>query len=306
MNNETQYVLSLDSGGVRGVSSMAFLWELNHDRIQTDPSFRIHDQFCTFVGSSVGGIIAAVVSIHPDFLNTDYDEVVNDITRNMFTPNTMGFLGTKYKNIGIKNILERYLGNATLNTVKEKGKQLIIPAYNVSDHTPRIFDTESGDIDELQTSLVDVVLATTAYPGLFPPHVIDNENLIDGGLVLNNPVLLSATHNPQRKYLSIGTGTKYATVRGPSCHSWGFLQWLHGGILEYIGDPKVSDILAESILLDRYLRINVKACGIGNVDDTSAENIESLTRMGRSMYWTNKTRIWEFLGWTPCQHDNQS
>lgn len=297
-----RYGLSIDAGGIRGLAALVFLIEFVQDRRQFDPVFNIHTFFDVFTGSSVGGMLSAVLCTNPNLFDADINAIITDVVGSIFTLDSpfilSAVLSNRYTHDGIRNVLLKYAPEMKLGSIASTGKRLVIPVYDITNHAPVVFDSDNILEDHENVTLLDMVLATCSFPGMFPPHQIQSSFYIDGGIVQTNPVLLAASDRTSAdvKFLSIGCGVDVSPIVCNQVKSWGLFQWLKHGVVNYMGDPRVTDMIATAILNDRYLRINSQITGIGRMDDVSIQNITRLIKMGKSWYWDNKVDIWEFLG----------
>lgn len=299
-----RYGLSIDAGGIRGVAALVFLIEFMQDRKRVDPNFNISSFFDVFAGSSVGGLLCIIMCINPTALHTDVSVILHDVVHMMFTgrPAWLGSVfAPRYTQEGFRDLFHKYAPNSSLQQVHARGKRLVVPVYNVSDHAPFVFDSAQITGEDNDVGLLDLALATCAFPGIFPAHPIRRSYYIDGGFVQTNPVMLAAADVKcaDVKFISIGAGVKYTPLTGESMRTWGTFQWLKSGVLEYMGDPRVTDMIAHAVLQDRYLRINTLLPGIGEMDDVTSPNITRLIKLGKSWYWDNKAAIWSFVGFVP-------
>ncbi|MBX2810957.1 MAG: patatin-like phospholipase family protein [Myxococcales bacterium] len=109
-----------------------------------------------------------------------------------------GVFRARYTNEKLKEALVEEFGDQTLDGLKTKGKNVLVPAFNVTTGRPRIFKTDhssnlSADGD---FKLVDVALASTTAPTFFPVVEVENsrtntkELFCDGGVAANHPALL--------------------------------------------------------------------------------------------------------------------
>lgn len=78
--------------------------------------------------------------------------------------------GTLYDAAGLRRMAQRHLGGQTFDDLKIPTRVL---AVNVSRGEPIIFE---------QGNVLDIVLASAAIPGIFPPVIIDGDYYVDGGL----------------------------------------------------------------------------------------------------------------------------
>ncbi|KAM0036536.1 putative galactolipase [Helianthus debilis subsp. tardiflorus] len=98
----------------------------------------------------------------------------------------------KYLHDSIRKICRRTkLGDASTN--------LVIPTFDIKRLKPTIFSSiELKEKPYMNAYLSDICIATSAAPTYLPPHIFETSHdgkehtfdLIDGGVALNNPVML--------------------------------------------------------------------------------------------------------------------
>ncbi|KAI3773808.1 hypothetical protein L1987_48342 [Smallanthus sonchifolius] len=179
----------------------------------------------------------------------------------------------------------------------------------------------------LNAKLSDISIGTSAAPIFLPSHpfhVNDSEgkllreyDLIDGGVVANNPVrtelaikeVISGGSRDGCKFfvLSVGTGSqdfqeKYKATK--SSH-WGIFGWLFGGAVSiplldaasssssYMADYHVSTLLQLLGSENTYLRIqdDTLSDDIASMDLGNKENIEKLVKVGKELLKKPMTRM---------------
>lgn len=155
--------LVLGGGGGKGAAHLGVIQVLNDLQVPID----------LIVGTSAGGAVAVLYAagvgldeIREVFRSTDLRRIfVPDPTRT-------GLVGQKRR----EEILTRLLGDRTF-------ADLPIPCAVTAT------DLVSGRLVLInEGSLVPAVLATTALPSIFPPVLIDDQALVDGGVLNNVPV----------------------------------------------------------------------------------------------------------------------
>ena len=81
--------------------------------------------------------------------------------------------------------------------MKDLKTHLLVTAWNRTQGKinilSNIFGTQFYDLYGADYKAVDCALATSAAPMYLPPHVINNEELIDGGVFQNNPAIYGYT-----------------------------------------------------------------------------------------------------------------
>jgi len=213
-------ILSLDGGGVRGLSSLLILRELM-DQLQelrraAEP-LRPCDEFDLIVGTGTGGISALLLGR----LHLSADEAIEEyirLTSAIFTSSPHLPLDGDVLESYFRTVVQRYLGDPDAllfnpaNPPRCRVAVLAAASANV-DAPPYIFKTYSA----VQSfKLVDVARATSATAGIFPPVSLGRppiEFLDAGSFGYNNPTqvaLLEAREICPSGYVelavSLGTG----------------------------------------------------------------------------------------------------
>jgi len=195
-------ILSVDGGGFLGLSSAAFLAELERHFGE-----KCSDRFDFFCGTSTGAIIAlalanglsaAEVVGHYQALGARVFPDRSAVLRRL-RKWTRGLFFAKYSITPLADALAGVFGNATLADVSGRGKFVLVSAFNVSAGTPKIFKTDHspGLTDHKQYRLADIALASSAAPVYFPmvdlTHPVTGvaERFCDGGVYANSPALLA-------------------------------------------------------------------------------------------------------------------
>ncbi|KZF26958.1 FabD/lysophospholipase-like protein [Xylona heveae TC161] len=201
-------LLSLDGGGVRGLSTLYILKELmdglNHERKKANPnSLRMKpcDIFDLIGGTSTGGLLAIMLGR----LEMDVDQCISAYTELMekvFSKSSGGL------RVGLKGNIKARCDSETLH---EAVKTVVIscgmdPDDRLCDGRPpgcRVFvcATEkssqetihlrsyslSREFAEATPTIGEAALATSAATSFFEPVSISGRRFVDGGLSANNP-----------------------------------------------------------------------------------------------------------------------
>jgi len=174
-----EIALALGSGGVKGIAHIGVI------RVLEQEGFNIR----AIAGSSAGGLVGALIAsgISPDHIETllqpmndarFYSRTSND------GPSLLGLSGLN--EILINEIRDRVFEN------------LLIPFACTS------VDLNSAqEVILAQGSLVDAVMATIAVPGIFPPRLIGEFRLVDGGVMDPVPVSLARWLAPSLPIIAI-------------------------------------------------------------------------------------------------------
>ncbi|TFY59899.1 hypothetical protein EVJ58_g5479 [Rhodofomes roseus] len=221
-------LLSLDGGGVRGISSLQILKRL----FRGDENARPCEVFDMMAGTSTGGLIAIMLGRLRMTIGQCidvYQKLSGEIFGATSITQTTNMLksGTKYNarifENAVKKVVEDYF---ELNNPEEcmrdrrtgcKVFVLTLDSQNLNNK--RVTHLRTYDNPEVNPSLADYKIweaarATTAAPVYFAPIELDGYKYMDGGFGYNNPVLQLITESrlcfgPARQVcclVSIGTG----------------------------------------------------------------------------------------------------
>ncbi|WP_010421939.1 patatin-like phospholipase family protein [Rickettsia helvetica] len=201
-NAKTNRVLALSGGGIKGISELMVLIEIEE---RTGKS--ISELFPIISGTSVGGLIAALLTIpkEPGSKEAKYSarkalEIFKSSASDIFPDTSLGSVKQlfthKYSQKPLKELLEKYLGD---NRMDNTTSRLVIPVNDLTTNGGKlaIFDSFHGYSPHVRVK--DVLLATTAAPTYFKP-IMDQAAVqgydyasgtpyayADGGLDANRP-----------------------------------------------------------------------------------------------------------------------
>jgi patatin-like phospholipase/acyl hydrolase len=156
----------------------------------------LSNMFDMFAGTSTGGLIATtccvpkeVGSTVPLYTMVDLLKIYIDDGVNMVPdPSYFGLLFTqKFSNQGLYRVTEKYFSNYYLS---QTTNDLIVPALNCDGPARTVYFTnyDARQSIEKDFRLVDVLMAASAAPTIFPPYKIKGLGcFLDGGLTINNP-----------------------------------------------------------------------------------------------------------------------
>lgn len=269
-------VLSLAGGGYRGLFTASVLAAL--ERSSARPLGRC---FELSAGTSIGGLLALAVAFEIPLAHVV--SVFEERGPRIFPAMPSGRIGrlrtfwdsvfrSRFSAAPLREALVELFGATT--RLGDAKHAVVIPAVNLTSGAPQIFKTPHDErwVRDLELSVVDIALATSAAPTFFPPAKVKNTLYADGGLFANSPDLVAwheASHflgfEPRSTHLlSVGTTTSaYSIVEQPEM-GYGLLYWLGDG-----ADPRLPNILISSqqqlamqivkhVLADRYSRIDVQ------------------------------------------------
>jgi uncharacterized protein len=285
-------ILSLDGGGIRGIILLQQLIEL-----ELYLGDKICNKFDLISGTSTGGIIAALLAkgytakeILDFYLNNSSKIFKRGFLR-------FGIFRSKYSDKNFNRILKEHLCEIKLSELE---CDVIIPAYNINKREKRLFKSTK----DLNSSLYDVVRATASPQSFFPSHKIDNDYYIDGGMVINNPSLISyseAVNNGEKEInlISFSTGVKKSEFNTRLTRK-GAIFWAKPTVdILLVEQSKMTDFHMQSIA-NRDSNINYVRCNSiiekssGKIDDASKCNINNMILDGLKSADLNNYKIKEF------------
>ncbi len=171
--------VALSGGGVKGFAHIGAL------RVLEKEGYRIRG----VAGTSAGGLVGALYA--SGYTPDEMESRLRNIDQgNLFSrlhgdgPSLLGFAG-------VTAILSELLGERTFDDLR---LPLAITATDLTTGMP--LTIRSG-------RLLNAVLATSAIPGVFPPHSMDGHLLVDGGITNPIPVADSRALYPQAPVVAV-------------------------------------------------------------------------------------------------------
>lgn len=171
---KTSIGLALSGGGYKGIAHAGVLHFFEEQGITVNQ----------FAGSSAGAIVGALYlkGIRPLEI-LEFFKSVNLFSWQHFTLRKAGLMDA--------NSFEGYLTEVfEQSTLADLKTPLFVTATNMETGKLEIFDTD--------TKVVDALLATSAFPGIFSPYKIGDTLYSDGGILNNFPTNLI---HPNNKYI---------------------------------------------------------------------------------------------------------
>lgn len=336
-------VLSIDGGGIRGLIPSTILSFLESELQKLDgEDARIADYFDVIAGTSTGGLVTAMLTApdenkRPSFTAKEITEFYLQHCPQIFPQEKKKIFGEaaelikamkgpKYDGKHLHEIVREKLGDIRLTDTLTN---VIIPTFDIKKLQPTIFSSyQVKKNDSLNALLSDICIATSAAPTYLPAHEfltrnpVNGEarefNLIDGGVVANNPALVAiseitkeihsgnpdffpirATEYGRFLVISLGTGSPKCEEKyeATDAAKWGVFGWLVGGD----GSSPLVDIFtqASSDMVDfhlstvfqalhsekHYVRIDNDMLDktLCSVDIATEENLRNLVRVGEEM-----------------------
>jgi len=223
-------ILSLDGGGVRGYLTVMILENIEKQLNARDGSGKpLGEYFDLIVGTSTGAIIGGLLSIGKkasevrEIYENDIQEIFSNDMRKCKILNFFPFniIHTKYKKDNLRDKAIQYFqdNNGKDLTFLDVKTHLLVTSVDITTMTPRFHKSayNKKNIPRADEKLSSAIIASSSAPAFFPieENLIYSSNLIDGGIVANNPSLVAlvdcfsfdeAPNKDDIVLLSIGTG----------------------------------------------------------------------------------------------------
>lgn len=320
-------VFSCDGGGFRGYLTSLVLEKLEQtlsDLASTDPTQprpKLGDYFETYAGTSTGSLISCGLAfgISAKEIREIYESSGKDIFPDIslrkeiryraaqffsiFTPKRLGGMTSQHRfwfscplfdGTALTSVLQGIFGDTCLGDVSKSDKRVLVTAYDCWNSLPVIFDSHNEKHRSIK--VVDVLLASSAYPGGFPCHSMPGANihgkdaepghslpptgrlpLVDGGVVANNPALLALSKYCEKSKAdrqssvvaaSFGTGKLSLRFNPDEVKQMGQLDWAFP-----FGDPLLDVVYGGySRMIDRVSALLVKELCKDSSTDSNADN----------------------------------
>lgn len=292
-------ILSLDGGGIRGLILLKQLIVFE-DLL----GIKLHEHFDLISGTSTGGIIAAMLSLgHSanDILSL-YTEHGSKIFHKQFL--RFGIFRPKYSDKYFNKLLMSYVGDKRL---KDINKNLLIVSYNATLKDKEIFIASKAKLNDIYDySLFDVIRSTSSAPSFFKPHKINNNYFVDGGLVINNPSLVSwiESFKTEENYknvniISFSTGKTERPLTKKTARG-GMLSWAKPSVDILLAElTETTDYQMEKLFVREsgiYIRCNsMVQNSSGEIDDVRKENLNNMLIDGEISAKYNLNSMKEFI-----------
>jgi patatin-like phospholipase/acyl hydrolase len=330
---------------VRGVIPSTILEFLEAELQKLDgPHVALADYFDVIAGTSTGGLLTAMLTApdknnRPKFSAKQASETyINEATvifpplkAPFFLPGLRSLLrmlrGPRYSGNGLIKTVERLVGQTRLH---ETVANVVIPAFDVKRQQPVFFSSQQAKKDPLADPLLgEVCRGTSAAPTYLPavtftttnpedPKVTHTYQLVDGGVVCNNPTTVAITEAVKEitmgdgeisdrvdwkgtyrdlLVLSLGTGEKPVSYDAVKVAKWGVCGWLQAGdgsvpLIEIFSngsadlvDYNCSVIFSSHESSQNYLRIQTDSLNgeLSSLDNSSKTNMEQLVQVAKDL-----------------------
>lgn len=206
-------LLTVDGGGMRGLLAARMLEEL--ERRLGAPASRV---FRVGAGVSTGAlVVCGALGLHEPLSGAQLAEHYHEIGPVVFgrqqgSPPRVSLHGDRDAHARLRVLVEPICcGQPFLDAPV----RLIVPAADVGRRSPVLFDSGrgvEGAYGQAELPLAEVLLASSALPGYFPPVRVGSGALVDGGMWTRDPTgpavrrLLEDDGAPPRVVISLGTG----------------------------------------------------------------------------------------------------
>lgn len=232
-------VLSLSGGGVRGITTLAVLAE-----VEKRVGKKAGDIFSLTAATSVGCILSSLLNLRSkedptvrQYSAKDLTEIMEPKIKTIFHQTFVNnveagysLLAPKYTSEGMTVVLDELFGETK---AKDLMGNYCFTSFNTTDFNNSYFPFTSQNAlnNPLWNDLkvTDMLHAVTAAPTYFPPRKIFQYNIIDGGLLENTPCVRAYTEakkvlgcGENMLLFSIGTGSTNFHLTETN---WGSLHW---------------------------------------------------------------------------------
>ena len=210
MQCKYRVILSLDGGGIRGLIPLKILSYIQSQIEEMDKTVDISTWVDVFSATSTGSIIGGALMLQ------------DEDGKAKFSPNEMMDFYCKRgqqifnKNIGINPENSMYPLSFVLNhffsgiTIEDLRKRFLFVSYDLNSDSQYLFTDKADRFRSLPLS--KIMIACSAFPGVFPPLELGNLLLADGIVAAKNPSELAYNYarmfypNDPIILLSLGTG----------------------------------------------------------------------------------------------------
>jgi predicted acylesterase/phospholipase RssA len=280
-------LLSIDSGGIRGIIPLCALAELEK---QTQRLTR--DSFSFVSGTSTGAIIAGGVAVGVSA--EQMLELYLALGPRVFKFDLLGFITSlgsfRYRSKPLADLMQPYFGDVVLNDLPI---DVMITATRVADGKPWYFvrDNPCNNGNTGTLRLVDTVTASAVAPTFFEPYDVPTiGTCVDGGVgIAGNPIYQTCVeafyYTPEGTYtpadtivVSLGTGYSPRPAAPRNLLQW--VTWIIGELLAIPAEQQTELVLRHFATAATY-RINPPLPHDIGLDDVDAA--PELVKIGREV-----------------------
>lgn len=184
-------ILALSGGGYRGFFSAAVL-----ARLERELGGPVHKCFDFIAGTSIGGIVACALATGIGaevVLNAMADSGETIFGKpgllRRFGRGARSYFTSKYSSAPLENVVRTILGPSNENRLlSDIDFPLLLPTVSYSAAAPMLLRSRGlAGANASPVALTDAAMATSAAPTYFPARLVNNEMLVDDGLIANAP-----------------------------------------------------------------------------------------------------------------------
>lgn len=295
-------ILSIDGGGIRGLLPIVLLQRLSQHPKLAGIDWIRGAQLVS--GTSTGGLIALGIAhrISLETLRGLYENGTKSIFQDSKWDNVRDLGSVRAAQYATTNLEQTVRELAGDTRLCDLAMRVLIPAFDLDNEAadpnqrawhPKLFHNIPGqDQADMNTSVVQVALYTTAGPTYFP--VVDG--YADGMIFANNPSMcaLVKTQDPRNHVfdrpdlsrvmmLSLGTGEATRHIKGKSL-DWGKLQWARP-IVEAMTDAQTQIVhqQCQMLLNERYYRVSPKLPSNIDIGIDDVQRVPELLKIANSI-----------------------
>jgi patatin-like phospholipase/acyl hydrolase len=210
MHCKYRVILSIDGGGIRGVVPLKILSHIQDEITQIDEEVNLSELVDVFSGSSTGSIIGGALMLRDEkgkakFAPQDMLNMYVKRGRQIFSKNVGLDPGNSIYPLSF--ILDNFFGDVRLEHLN---KRFLFVSYDLNSDSQYLFTDTADRYRDLPLS--KIMIACSAFPGVYPPLQLGNLLLADGIVAAKNPSELA--YNYAKMFypddpiilLSLGTG----------------------------------------------------------------------------------------------------
>ena len=210
MQCKYRVILSIDGGGIRGVVPLQILNHIQSEISRIEPDLDIASMVDVFAGSSTGSIIGGALMLQDEdgyakFSPQDILRLYKKRGPQIFSKN-LG-LDPEHSVYPLSFVLNHFFGGVTLEEIR---KRFLFVSYDLNANAQYLF---TDTVDRYRNlPLSKVMIASSAFPGIYPPLELGEMKLADGVMAAKNPAELAYNYarlfypNDPLILISIGTG----------------------------------------------------------------------------------------------------
>lgn len=210
MQCKYRVILSLDGGGIKGVVPLKVLSYIQSQIADIDKDVDISSWVDVFSATSTGSIIGGALMLRDEdgkakFSPDNLLDIYNRRGAQIFSKNVG--LDPQHSKYPLSFVLDHFFGTISID---ELHKRFLFVSYDLNSDSQYLFTDTAERFRSLPLS--KIMIACSAFPGVYPPLEIGNLLLADGIVAAKNPSELA--YNYARMFfpddpiilLSLGTG----------------------------------------------------------------------------------------------------